>query len=126
MLSIIFYGGIIVSLIVVWTEYKCAVSNRKFYQTTQSILWMKIYKWRYLVAFLLVPILMFGYPVSVDNESYQVIGFPLMGAVFDSTGRDFISALTGIFLLIDAVIFYFFIHVLLCIAQRWTNNKKEK
>jgi len=125
MFSILFYGGILISLILIWAEYKCAVSNKFFYQIIQSIWWKRIYKWRYLIAFLLVPILFVGYPIIVDNEPYHVLGFPLMAAVFDSTGRDFISALTGIFLFIDAVILYFSIHILLCIAQRWTKRGKD-
>jgi len=124
MFTILFYGGIVFAFILIWIEYKCANSNKEFYQITQSIWWKRIYKWRYLIAFLLVSILFVEYPISVDNESYHVLGFPLMAAVFDSTGKDFISALTGIFLFIDAVILYFSIHILLCITQQFV--KKEK
>ena len=124
MFTILFYGGIILAFILIWIEYKCASSNKIFYQITQSIWWKRIYKWRYLIAFLLVPLLLPGYHVIVDNEPYHIIGLPLVAAVFDSIGTDFVSAFTSIFLIIDAVILYFSIHILLCIVQQFV--KKEK
>jgi len=62
------------------------------------------------------------YPVFVDGEHYKIFGFPLIGAVFDSKGTDFVSAMTGIFLFIDAVVWYFSIHIFLCVLQRWSKG----
>lgn len=126
MFTLIFYGGIVLALMLIWIEYKCAVSNKKFYAISKSIWWNRVYKWRYFVAFVLVPFLILEYPVYVDGERYLVFGFPLMAAAFDSSGRDFVSALTGIFLLIDAIILYFSIHILLCIFKRWAIKKMTK
>jgi hypothetical protein len=126
MLAILFYGGIIISFIIIWLEYKCAISNKRFYKITQSTKWKRLYKWRYLIAFILVPILFPGYHIVVDSESFHIIGFPLMAAVFDSRGTDFVSAFTGIFLFIDALILYFSIHVFICIAQRWVEKDDEQ
>ena len=119
MFTILFYGGIVLALAVVWIEYKCAVSNKKFYKTSNALWWNRVYKWRYLVGFMFILLLMIEYPVSVDGEWYSVIGFPLMAAVFDSKGTDFVSAFTGMFLFIDAVLLYFSIHIVLCILRRW-------
>lgn len=125
MFTLIFYGGIVVALILIWIEYKCAVSNKKFYGASKVVWWSRVYKWRYLVAFMIVPLLLLEYPVYVDGERYRIFGFPLMAAAFDSSGRDFISALTSIFLLIDAIILYFFIYILLCVSQQWTKRKHK-
>jgi len=123
MLGIIFYGGIVLAFFIVWVEYKCAVSNKKFYVISTSMRWNRMYKWRYLIAFLLVPMLLLEYPVYADGEHYKILGFPLLSAVFDSKGRDFVSAITGMFLVVDAVIIYFSIHIIICLLRRWTNDK---
>ena len=123
MFTILFYGGIVVAFLMVWRIFKCAKSNRKFYETSTSLWWRRWYKWRYLFAFLFVPILLLEYPVIVDGELYHVLGFPLVSAAFDSTGRDFISPITGIFLLIDVAIIYFSIHIIICILQRWASER---
>ena len=125
MFAILFYGGIILAFIVIWTIYRCAKANRTFCKTTISARWQWLYKWRYLVALLLVPLLLPGYPVVVDGEHYQIIGFPLMAAAFDSNNTDFVSPFTGLFFLIDVVIVYFSIHIILCLLQRWAGRKND-
>ncbi len=125
MFTILFYGGIVVAFLMVWIIFKCAKSNRKFYETETSSWWIRWYKWRYLFAFLLVPILLLGYPIVVDGEHYHMIGLPLMVAAFDSKGTDFVSPFTSIFLLIDVALIYFSIHIIICIFQRWTNERKK-
>ena len=124
MFTILFYGGIVVAFLMVWMIFKCAKANKKFYETSTSLWWKRLYKWRYLIAFVLVPVLLLEYPVIVDGVHYHVFGLPLMAAVFDSNGRDFIGPLTGIFLLIDAIILYFSIHIFICILRRWADSKK--
>ena len=60
-----------------------------------------------------------NYPVFTDKEWFQIYGFPLMTAVFDSNGTDFVSAFTGIFFILNAILWYFSIHIFLCLFIRF-------
>lgn len=125
MFAVIFYGGIALALLMLWFIYRCARSNGVFARSVQGVGWKRWYRWRYLLAFLVVPIAFVGYPIVVDGDRFTIFGFPLMVAAFDSKGADFVGPFTDIFVLFNVIILYFSIHIFLCLFQRCFKRRKK-
>ncbi len=53
------------------------------------------------------------------GTSNTVAGFPLIIAAFDEAGRDYVGVITVPFAIVNALIWYFTIHIILCIWSQY-------
>ncbi|MEW5722482.1 MAG: hypothetical protein AB1896_05215 [Thermodesulfobacteriota bacterium] len=110
-----FYLLIFVALVLAAAEFAAAWSNRTAYRGNQAPpTWKRFYRWRWLAGLPFAALSVFvSYPLAFGAESYRVIGFPLMAAAFDEAGRDYVGPFTGVFMFINAVLWYFLPSLLL-------------
>ena len=118
---------LLIALIIVVGEIVAAKKNRFIKENgNASTSWLKVYRWRWVVGLLFVIASVFVYyPMLGETESYRVMGFPLMAAVFDEAGRDYVGPFTVPFLLGNAIIWYFIPHFIL-IALNYIDMKVRK
>ncbi len=114
----IFYFLIIVALFLIFFEIYCSKKNKKYYlENKNSARWNKIYKWRWLIGIVFLPLSLIEYPMF--GTSNTVVGFPLIIAAFDEAGRDYVGVITVPFAIVNALIWYFTIHIILCIWSKY-------
>jgi len=103
----------VVGLLIAIGEFFAARSNRfAFKQAQASALWLRVYRWRWLVGVLFAIASAFiYYPMTGGEERYRVMGLPFMVAAFDSAGRDYVGPLTTPSFLANAAIWFFLPHV---------------
>ena len=120
-----FYILTLIAIAIIAVEIFSAKQNKKTNQAdTASKSWHAAYKWRYLLgAPFAVGSYFISYPISGGNETYTVMGFPLMAAAFDESGSDYVGPTTGPFILINAVIWYFLPFIILFLWSRFNANK---
>ncbi len=80
--------------------------------------WNKFYKWRWIIGIIFVPISMIEYPMF--GTSNTVVGFPLIIAAFDESGRDYIGITTTPFAIINAAIWFFMVQIILYTWSRFS------
>lgn len=101
----LFYLTLVFALLLVVVELMAARYNKKMQQSDK---WHTVYRWRWIIGIPFVIIsAIITYPMPGVEEANKVVGFPLIVAVFDETGRDYVSPLSGIFFLGNAIIWYF-------------------
>lgn len=102
----LFYLTLVFALLLVVVELMAARYNKKTQQ--QSDKWHTVYRWRWIIGipFIIISAII-TYPMPGVEEANKVVGFPLIVAVFDETGRDYVGPLSGIFFLGNAIIWYF-------------------
>ena len=103
----------VVGLLIAIGEFFSARSNRStFTQAQASAVWLRVYRWRWVIGVLFAIASAFiYYPMTGGEERYRVMGFPFMVAAFDSAGRDYVGPLTTPSFLANAAIWFFLPHV---------------
>ena len=124
-----FYGVIVVAVLIVALEVYAAKRNHIVWQEKMAhSKWVNAYRWRWIIGIPFAVASVFiiysmtgGTEIPSETETYKVVGFPLIVAVFDEAGRDYVGPFTGPFFIGNAVIWYFFPQVLL---YAWTKFHK--
>lgn len=81
-------------------------------ETTPS--WVTVHRWRWVVGIPFAVLSAFViYPMSGATESYRVMGFPFMVAVFDQAGRDYVGPFTPFAFAANTAVWYFLPHLFL-------------
>ncbi|WP_295421297.1 hypothetical protein [Sulfurovum sp.] len=123
-----FYFLIFLAIAIIGLEIFSSKQNKKLYfEKNLTKNWNKIYKWRWIIGIIFIPISIIEYPMFGTQNT--VLGFPLIIAAFDEAGRDYVGITTTPFAIINAVIFYFMIQVILYIWSRFiikTSNKTKR
>src|SRR5438046_3135780 len=116
-----------VGLLIAIGEFFTARSNRyAFKQGQASALWLRVYRWRWLIGVLFAIASAFVYyPMTGGGERYRVMGFPLMVAAFDSAGRDYVGPLTTPSLIANAAIWFFLPQFVLFFWRVFSGKKPQ-
>jgi len=103
------------------------VSNLRSRGSTAAIsaLWRRVYWWRWVLA---IPLGIAGYfgtytGVGDGGEVYRILGFPFPAAAFDSAGRDYVSPLTPLLLVLDAILLALLPDLFLWIWRRYDQRR---
>ena len=86
--------------------------------------WNKIYRWRWAIGIVFTPISLISYPMF--GTSNTIYGFPLMVAVFDKNGTDFVGPTTAPFAIINIIICYFMLQIVLYVWSRFLTKASNK
>jgi hypothetical protein len=119
------YATLTIALLLVVAESVAAKINKKINNTKQqSDKWHTAYRWRWMIGipFVIVSAVI-TYPQPGVEEANKVVGFPLIVAVFDETGRDYIGPLSSIFFLGNVIIWYFLPQPILSIWAKYFDKK---
>ncbi len=113
-----FYILIVIAILLIVLEFYSSKQNKKFFSENKNFkVWKKIYKWRWLIGIIFIPISIIEYPMF--GTSNTVVGFPLITAAFDKAGRDYVGITTTPFAIINAIIWFFIIQVILYIWSKF-------
>jgi len=105
----------ITAMLMVGLELFSTLRNqRTHFSETASELWDRLYRWRWAAGagFAALSLVM-GYSVAGGSGTYEVVGFPLVVAMVDEAGRNYVGRLSMPFLVANAAIWFFFPHILL-------------
>ena len=116
-----FYVLIVLTLVIIGFEIFSFKKNKNLYlNKNMTKKWNRIYKWHWLIGIIFIPISLIQYPMF--GTSNTVVGFPLMIAAFDEAGRDYVSAFTTPFAIINAIVWFFLIQIILYIWSKFIKN----
>jgi len=120
-----FYILIAIAILLIGLEFYSSKQNKKLHSKNKNYkAWNKIYKWRWIIGFIFIPISMIEYPMF--GTSNTVVGFPLIVAVFDELGRDYVGVTTTPFAIINAIISFFLIQIILYIWSKFLTKSSNK
>jgi len=118
----LFFVFIAVALILVGLEVFCYKQNKKSYSNNNlGQKWNFIYKWRWIfgIIFALISMII-KYPMFGTTNT--IIGFPLIVAVFDKYGTDYVGITTIPFAIINSIICFFVVEIILYIWSKIIKN----
>jgi len=91
-----FWVSLVVGFLVLGLETIAWLQNRTIARSTQRRApWRRIYRWRYLLGFVLgVASTFVWYPSMINGERFKVLGIPFLMMMLDKDGKDYVGSIT--------------------------------
>jgi hypothetical protein len=101
-----FWMSLIVGFLVLTLEVVAFFQNRALAQSfSGGAAWLRIYRWRYLLGFILgITSTLFWYPSHINGERFKVLGLPFTIMLLGHDGKDYVGTLTFPSFLADMVV----------------------
>ena len=123
------YIMLAIAVALVIAESKAAKVTKKMHSEKQhSEKWHMFYRWRWVIGIPFVIIsafITYPMPAIVTEQAYKIVGFPIIVAVFDESGRDYVGPLSFVFFLGNAMIWYFLPQLILLIWAKYFSKSSE-
>jgi hypothetical protein len=101
-----FWTLLVVGFLVLGLETIALLRNRIIARSApRHSAWSRIYRWRFLLGFLLgVASLFIWYPSVYPGDRFKVFGIPFVFMLFDQAGKDYVGSLTFPSFLADMIV----------------------